>query len=282
MSIAKFKPLIWAKKFQEDLEMNSIFWEDCNHEHEGEATKPGDTIWIPGYGDVNTRRFSDGRLHDLGTPEEIESLGQFLQISEVSDFYFYLDDLDKRQAEGGSSLMSKTMDKARKNCNVDEDTFLASMVADENVKILDKTSAACTSSNILDYIDEALELLAENNVPRSDEIVITGCPKFSTRFKQAYITKDTDNSELLRTGKIGVYSRAIIKESNNVYTTTSGQDTIYNIQVKTRNAISAVHPYFYTKAEQPSGKWYDAIKGYFIYGAKVTAPKEIINLKVKF
>lgn len=282
MSIEKFKPVIWTKKFQDDLERKSVFYEDCNHEYEGEATKPGDTIWIPGLGDVNTRRFSDGKLHDLGTPEAIESLGQALPITEISDFYFYVDDLDKRQAQGGDGLLSKYMDKARKKVGQDEDKYIASLVLDENVKVLDKTATAVSKTNVMDYLDEALELLAMNDVPLDEEIVITVPPKFRTALKQAFITFDTDNSGILKNGRIGEYSNATLKMSNNVATTVSGQTTHYNIQVKTKNAISFVHPYFYMKPEEPSGKWMDAVKGYALFAGKVTAPKEIINLKVKF
>lgn len=278
MSIEKFKPVIWTKKFQDDLERKSVFYEDCNHEYEGEATKPGDTIWIPGLGDVNTRRFSDGKLHDLGSPEAIESLGQALPITEISDFYFYVDDLDKRQAQGGEGLLSKYMDKARKKVNQDEDKYIANLVLDENVKVLNKTDAV-TKSNVMDYLDEALELLAMNDVPLDEEIVITVPPKFRTILKQAFITFDTDNSGILKNGRIGEYSNATLKMSNNVCVT---DDVWYNIQVKTKNALSFVHPYFHMKAEEPSGKWMDAVKGYALFAGKVTAPKEIINLKVKF
>lgn len=278
MSIEKFKPVIWITKFQDDLERKSVFYEDCNHEYEGSATKPGDTIWIPGLGDVNTRRFSDGKLHDLNAPEAIESMGQALPITEISDFYFYVDDLDKRQAQGGEGLLAKYMDKARKKVTQDEDRYIASLVLDENVKVLDKTGTAVSRTNVMDYLDEALEELAMNDVPLDEEIVITIPPKFRTALKQAFVEFDTNNSGILKNGRIGEYSNATLKMSNNVCVT----DGAYNIQVKTKNAISFVHPYFHMKPEEPSGKWMDAVKGYALFAGKVTAPKEIINLKVKF
>lgn len=278
MSIEKFKPVIWITKFQDDLERKSVFYEDCNHEYEGSATKPGDTIWIPGLGDVNTRRFSDGKLHDLEAPDAIESIGQALPITEISDFYFYVDDLDKRQAQGGEGLLAKYMDKARKKVTQDEDRYIASLVLDENVKVLDKTGTAVSRTNVMDYLDEALEELAMNDVPLDEEIVITIPPKFRTALKQAFVEFDTNNSGILKNGRIGEYSNATLKMSNNVCVT----DGAYNIQVKTKNAISFVHPYFHMKPEEPSGKWMDAVKGYALFAGKVTAPKEIINLKVKF
>lgn len=278
MSIEKFKPVIWTTKFQDNLERKSVFYEDCNHEYEGSATKPGDTIWIPGLGDVNTRRFSDGKLHDLNAPEAIESLGQALPITEISDFYFYVDDLDKRQAQGGEGLLSKYMDKARKKVTQDEDKYIASLVLDENVKVLQKDTAV-SRTNVMDYLDEALELLAMNDVPLDEEIVITIPPKFRTALKQAFVDFDTNNSGILKNGRIGEYSNATLKMSNNVCVT---DDIWYNIQVKTKNALTFVHPYFHMKAEEPSGKWMDAVKGYALFAGKVTAPKEIINLKVKF
>lgn len=276
MSIEKFIPEIWAKKFNDELERKLVFYENCNHEYEGIATKPGDIIKILGLGDVSLRAFGDGKLHSLGTPEAIEDLSQMLPIKQIRDFYFFIDDLDKRQAEGGSGLLSKYMAKARNKVARAQDEYIAQLVIDAQVEKITK-STALTVNSILDALDDALEALLSNDVSRDTEITATVPPWFTIMLKNSYVELDTDNSEMMKNGRVGRYNGIIIKESNNVY----NDGTYDNIQVKTNDAISFVKPYLFMKAEQPSGEWQDCVKGYSLFDGKVTAPKQIVNLQVK-
>ncbi len=278
MAIEKFIPEIWSKKFNEDLERDLVFYENCNHGYEGIATQPGDTIKILGLGDVNVRAYGDGKLHELGNPEEIEDLSMTMPIMQVRDFNFFIDDLEKRQAEGGSGLLSKYMAKAKTKVAREQDAYIASLVADPQVKVIDKT-AGLTYKNVLDAIDEALEALWTNDVSRDTEVTITVPHKFVTMLKKAYVELDTDNSEMLKHGRVGRYGGAIIKASNNVYS--SAADT-YDIQVKTNHAISFVKPYLHMESYKPEKFFRDGVKGYSLFDGKVTAPKEIVNLRMKF
>ena len=278
MAIEKFIPEIWSKRFNDDLERDLVFYENCNHEYEGIATQPGDTIKILGLGDVNVRAYGDGKLHELGNPEEIEDLSMTMPIMQVRDFNFFIDDLEKRKAEGGSGLLSKYMAKAKTKVAREQDAYIASLVADPQVKVIDKT-AGLTYKNVLDAIDEALEALWTNDVSRDTEVTITVPHKFVTMLKKAYVELDTDNSEMLKHGRVGRYGGAIIKASNNVYS--SAADT-YDIQVKTNHAISFVKPYLHMEPYKPEKFFRDGVKGYSLFDGKVTAPKEIVNLRMKF
>lgn len=278
MAIEKFIPEIWAKKFNEDLERDLVFYENCNHEYEGIATQPGDTVKILGLGDVTLRSFSDGKLHQLDTPEAIEDLSMTMPIMEVRDFNFFIDDLEKRQAEGGSGLLSKYMEKARKRVAREQDAYIASLVTDPQIKVVDKSAAAVTHTTVLDMVDEALEALWMNDVSRDTEVTITVPHKFVTLLKKAYVELDTDNTEMLKNGRVGRYGGATIKASNNVYSSAAG---IYDIQVKTNHAISFVKPYLHLEAYRPDDYFRDGVKGYSLFGGKATAPKECVNLRVK-
>ena len=95
--------------------------------------------------------------------------------------------------------------------------------------------------------------------------------------KQAYVHLDTNNSEMMKNGRVGKYGGMILKESNNVY----NDGTHDYIQVKTNRAISFVNPYVHMEPYRPEGYFADAVKGYAIYDGKVTRPKEIVTLKAK-
>lgn len=276
MAIEKFIPEIWAKQFEKDLEKDLVFYENCNHKYEGLATKPGDTVKILGLGKPSLRSFGDGKLHKLDAPEAIEDLSMTLPIMQVRDFNFYVDDLEKRQAEGGSGLLSEYMTQAKEEVAESQDAYIAQLVTAKQVK-KETVTSALTKDNILDVIDTALLTLLNNNVKRTTEITLTAPPWFIMLMKKAYVDLDTNNSEMLKNGRVGRYHGITIKESTNVY----NDGTYDNIQIKTNRAISFVKPYLHLEAYKPESYFSDAVKGYALFDGKVTRPKEIVNLQVK-
>lgn len=276
MAIEKFIPEIWAKQFEKDLEKDLVFYENCNHQYEGLATKPGDTVKILGLGKPNLRSFSDGKLHKLDAPEAIEDLSMTLPIMQVRDFNFYVDDLEKRQAEGGGGLLSEYMSQAKEEVAASQDAYIAKLVTAKQVK-KETVTSALTKDNILDVIDTALLTLLNNDVKRTTEITLTAPPWFVMLMKKAYVELDTDNSAMMKNGRVGRYSGLTIKESTNVY----NDGTYDNIQIKTNRAISFVKPYLHLEAYKPEDYFSDAVKGYALFDGKVTRPKEIVNLQVK-
>lgn len=290
MAIEKFIPEIWAKQFDKELEKDLVFYENCNHKYEGIAKKPGDTIKILGLGEPTLTSYTDGKLHAVPTPEAIQDMSQTMPIRRIEEFAFYIDDLEKRQAEGGSGLLAEYMNMVKYKVADKQDTYIGSLVADANVKTTynagsEKTVVAGTAGagevNILEAIDTALLLLLENNVKRTETITLTAPPAFVQMLKNAYVDLDTDNSEMMKNGRVGRYAGIIIKESNNCYKTGAANSKVTHIQVKTNNAIAFVKPYLHLESYRPDGYFQDAVKGYSLYDGKVVKPKEIINLNVK-
>lgn len=290
MAIEKFIPEIWAKQFDTELEKDLVFYENCNHKYEGIAKKPGDTIKILGLGEPTLTSYTDGKLHAVPTPEAIQDMSQVMPIRRIEEFAFYIDDLEKRQAEGGSGLLAEYMNMVKYKVADKQDSYIGSLVADANVKTAytvgsEKTVVAGTASsgevNILEAIDTALLMLLENNVKRTETITLTAPPAFVQMLKNAYVDLDTDNSEMMKNGRVGRYAGIIIKESNNCYKTGSANSKVTHIQVKTNNAIAFVKPYLHLESYRPDGFFQDAVKGYSLYDGKVVKPKEIINLNVK-
>lgn len=276
MSIEKFKPVVWATRFNDDLEKKLVFYEDCNHDYEGEAKEPGDSIKILGLGDPTIRSWSDGKLHVLEDPETIEDLSMTLPINQVCDFNFFIDDLDKRQAEG-EGVLSKYMKKAKDKVAREQDAFIAGFAKDKNIKRMGG-DVAITKDNILQFIDKAQTALFENDVDAYTQLTLTGSPKFTEVLRQAYRDLDTNNHELLKNGFIGKYGGIRVKMSNQVT-----KDATYEyIQLKTSDAIAFVKPYLFLDAYKPEKRFGDAVKGWALYDGKVVKPKEIITLKVKY
>jgi len=288
MALEKFIPEIWVAQFDKELERQLVFYENCNHKYEGQARKPGDTIKILGLGMPTLTSYNDGKLHAVPTPEAIQDLSQTMPIRQIEEFAFYIDDLEKRQAEGGEGLLGEYMTQVKYAVANKQDAFIGALVADSAVEpayAVAPTAVAGTAGagevNVLDAIDEALLKLLENDVQRTTEITLTAPPAFIALLKRAYVELDTDNSEMMRNGRVGRYAGITIKESNNCYKTGAANSKVTHIQVKTNNAIAFVKPYLHLESYRPDGYFEDAVKGYSLYDGKVVKPKEIIDLNVK-
>lgn len=277
MSFNKFKPVVWATQFEKDLEKALVFYENCNHQYEGLAKEPGDSVKILGIGRPSTRTHTDGKLHDLDAPEEIKGSSMTMPINIVTDFNFYVDDLDKRQSEGGGGLLSEYMSEAKDVVAEAQDAYIAKFANDKNIKVIGGEEAI-SKDNILDFIDKAYLQLLKNDVKRTTTVTLTVSPQFTMILKRAYVDLDTNNSEMLKNGRVGRYGGIILKESNQCY---ADKDFEY-FQLKTNKAISFVKPYIHLEPYRPESNFSDAVKGYALYDGKVTRPKEMIGLKVKY
>lgn len=276
MSIQKFKPIVWAKTIEEGLERDSVFYENCNHQYEGLAKKPGDSIKILGLGKPSTRQFSDGKLHELETPETIEDLSMTLPINQVVDFNFFVDDLDKRQAEG--NVLDMYTEEAKDEILQHHDLYIANFALDKNANVFNKSNtSAATVDTILGMIDKAYTALLKNDVKPSTKVTLTLDYDHLELLRRAYEKLDTNNSAMLKNGVMGMYHNIVIKASNNVAT----KDGYAYMQLKTDRAISFVKPHMHLEAYKPEKYFGDAVKGYSIYDGALTRAKEMVVIKSK-
>ncbi len=281
MSVDKFKPIVWAKKFNTDLEEKLVAYDCVNHEYEGLATQPGDSIKILGLGEVETHRWGDGKLHRLPDAQEVTGLSQTMPINQIEYFRFYVDDLDKRQSVNGGQILSQYMQNARDKVAQAQDSYILGMA--KNATVVKEVTVTRTNSAkaLMTALDDALIYLLENNVSRDTGIVAITPPKFNIILKDEYVDLDTNNSAMLGNGAVGRYSSILIKESNNVYVDEDADNTFY-VPVMTKRAISFVKPYIHMKAQEPDDYFHDEVKGYSLFDGMITRPKEIGVIKVKF
>jgi L-fucose mutarotase/ribose pyranase (RbsD/FucU family) len=279
MAYDKFIPELWSEAIQRELEGSYVFAEDCNRQWEGEVKKKGDTVHILGVGKPTIKTLArENASNDIDGPEEIEDNEVILVIDQIRYFNYMVGDVDKAQAIGGlMDALSKETSEALADT---VDTYIAGFAVDSAVEKLDTTAQTVTKDNVLDILDAAIQKLYENDVKNSTEVVVTISPRFYTLFKQAYIKADTNNSAMLKNGKVGMYGNVTVKMSNNVHKTDSGATD--NIMIRTKRAIAFAQPLTHTEAYRPEKKFADAVKGFILYGAKVVRPKEIININVKY
>lgn len=274
MSYANFVPKIWAKAIERELERKLVFAEDCNRQYEGDVKQMGDTVKILGVGKPTISKQKGGSII-LPDAENVEDTSVEMQINTVAYFNFLVDDIDKRQAVGG--LMDALNTEATQELAGEMDKDIAALAGTRDAKKLYSDYKAVNADNVLGTLDLALQMLQENDVPADAKIVATVPPWFLTHLRTAYTKLDTDNSDLLKNGKVGRYNNILIKMSNNVHSTTSGS----NIMVRTQRAVAFANPLTHTEPYRPEKRFSDAVKGYVLYGTKIVRPKELMILNVK-
>lgn len=287
MSYANFIPGVWAEGITRELERLCVFAEDCNRSYEGNVKKRGESVTILGVGKPTIKTLAKkARNGAIDDAETVEDTSVTLEIDQIRYFNYEVGDIDKAQAVGG--LMDALAKETSEGLASAEDEHIASFADDANVKKLYGSSpkkivsgdAGDGEVNVLHAIDEAIQKLYENDVSGNTKIVITVSPRFYTIFKRAYVGLDTDNSEMLKNGKVGMYGDVVVKRSNNVHKSADG--TVDHIMIRTQRAIAHVRAMVHTEAYRPEKKFSDAVKGFTLFGTKVVRPKEIIDINVKY
>lgn len=285
MAIENFIPTIWNEAINRELERLCVFAEDCNRQYEGDVKEKGDTVRILGVGKptIKTmqRSSANGNIDD---PEEVEDSSVNLVIDQIRYFNYMVGKIDRKQSVGGvMEALSKETSEALANS---VDKYIAEMAKDESVeklydtaqKVVVNDSQASGEKHVLDVMDSAILWMREHDIPSTTEIVIDASPRFVSLLRKAYIIRDTNNSEMMLHGKVGMYGNVTIKESNNV----AKSGTTDNIMIRTKRAIAFAQPMTFTKAYEPEKKFADAVKGFILFGGKIVRPREMLNINVKY
>ena len=274
MSIKKFIPEVWAEAIERDNEQKSVFIEDCNREYEGKIEKKGDTVHILGVGKPTIKDMpKNGILED---PEDIPDSTVTLVVDQQKYFNYQVDNIDKAMACG--NVMSALNEETSEGISSVMDSFVASFAKDEAVKPIFTTPQIVTADNIFDVIDEAALALYEQNVHNGTKITLAIPPRAFMIFRKRYIELDTNNSQLIKGNSIAQYGNITIKQSNNTFRV----DGVDHCMMRTKRALAFVQSVKDVIAYQPERSFKDAVKGYFLYGAKIVRPKEIVSIPMKY
>ena len=279
MAYSNFIPSVWSESINRELERACVFVEDCNRQYEGLVSKKGDSVHILGVGKPTIKSIDRANASgEIDEAEEIDDTSVIMNVNQIRYFNYKVGDIDKAQAIGG--LMDALSAETSEGLANEMDKYIAEMVFDASVDKLTSAPTLVTKDNVLSILDDAIEKLQENDVNMASGITVTVSPRFYKLFKQAYVSSNTDNTQMLETGKIATYGNVTVKLSNNVAKSDSGATD--NIMIRTKRAIAFVNPLTHTEAYRPEKSFADAVKGYALFDGKVVRPKEIINVNVKY
>jgi hypothetical protein len=286
MSFANFVPSVWNATIMEELKRKRVFVGDCHNVYKGKITDAGDSITFLGLGDptITEVAYKD-RNKPLGDPEMIEDQSLKMDIRQIRTFNFLVGDIDKAvaTADGLRQYATRAADRLadhqdRYVANIAKSKEMPRLVATPVIATVGSTSG--NTMNVLDLIDLARQRLSEADVPNSTEVILTVPPRFYTLVKKVYRDLETDNSDIMASGKVGRYGGVTIKESNNCARSEDGLTD--HIMIRTREAIGFADAITKTEPYRPEKLFADAIKGLSLFDAKILRPKQCFGIDVKY
>jgi len=285
MAYQNFIPTVWNEAIDRELERLCVFAEDCNRKFEGKVKEKGESVKILGVGKPTIKSIAyKDKNKNIDDAEEIEDTSIIMQINQIRYFNYKVGDIDKAQAVGG--VMEALQAETSEGLANEVDTYIAGMANKEEAVKLYATAPKCVAGtagtgeiNVLKALRDARKYLTKNDVKQNTKIVATVDADFEDLFVEAYTDKNTNNSDNLKNGAIGMYHKMLIKSSNNVATDKSGNSLI---MVRTQRAIAYVKALTHTEAYRPEKGFADAVKGFILFDAKIVRPKEMVVINVNY
>lgn len=268
MSVTNFIPELWSKRINQKLRESLVFGSVVNTDYEGEIGSGGDTVKINSIGDVTIGNYTPNSTSI--TPEQLNDYQTTLAIDQKKYFAFKIDDVDKAQVN--ANVMDEAMQSAAWGLKNAADEYIAGLYTDAGNTI---TSTAIDSTNVLAAVLTLGQYLSQENVPEDGRWLVIP-PWFKTKLvlAKALVTDNGAAADAFTNGKAGRVGGFDLYESNNI----SNNGTTYYIMAGTKKAISFAAQVNKVEAYRPEASFSDAIKGLYVYGAKVVYPDALAVL----
>ncbi len=265
-----FIPTIWSARLLANLDKTFIYPMCVNRDYEGEIKNFGDTVKVNMIGNIQVKDYN-GTLED---PEEIDSEQRVLTIDQAKYFNFKVDDIGKVQSN--VKLLDATMKRAAVGIGDVIDQHLASFTEDAELKI--GTTAKPIEVNKNNAYDTLVDLKVEfnkKNVPKDGRFIVITPEFLGMLEKDDRFTRD---KEVLANGVVGNVAGFDLRESNNVPQTAGEYSMLAGtlLGISYAGQIAEIEPYRMEKS------FADAVKGLYVYGAKMMMPEAMACVKATF
>ena len=266
MAITNFIPTVWSENLYRALDKEYIAVRHCNREFEGDIKEMGDAVKIVGVGAVSVADYTKNT--DMGSPETLSDSLCVLNVDQAKYFNFQIDDIDRAQA--APKLMQEAMRLAASALANTADRHVFSFY-NEAGSIISET---VTAENVIGTVIDAIQKLYENNVSKSDEVVIEVSPAVAAMILKAKVNLSAETKDVLEAGCIGSICGCKIYVSNNIVV----EENAHKCLVRTTRSIAFAEQLSEIEAYRPEQRFADAVKGLHLYGVKVVYPEEMVLL----
>ena len=280
-TVTQFQQTIWSKAILKDLETITSLRNHCDFQYERDS-KNAKEVKILSVTRPTIRTYVSGTSL---TRESVVDTSQTLQINQYKYFNFEVEDIDKAQSVPG--LLEATIHEASLGLAEEGDKYVASLIetateAGENPLPQSSSVISLTKANAMANVEDGFATLYGNNVRVKDELYLELAPAVFVLYRQALTELSTNNPEILKKGAVGKINNAYVCVENLLPTgkvgTGSSDDVYYNI-LRTPKAIAFVEQIDKVEAYRPEDAFTDAVKGLYVFGAKIVRPKEIYIMK---
>ena len=280
-TVQYFQQTIWSKAIQKDLETITSLRNHCDFQFEKDS-KNAKEVKILGVTRPTIRTYVSGTAL---TRESVVDTSLTLQINQYKYFNFEVEDIDKAQSVPG--LLEATIHEATLGLAEEGDKYVASIIetaTEDGSNPLPQSASviSLTKANAMASVEDGFATLYGNNVKVKDDLYLEVAPKVFVLYRQALTELSTNNPEILKKGAVGKINNAYVCVENLLPTGKTGTgstDNVYYNILRTPKAIAFVEQIDKVEAYRPEDAFTDAVKGLYVFGAKIVRPKEIYIMK---
>jgi hypothetical protein len=273
-TVTDFQQTIWSKSILRSLDKITSLRNHCNFQYEKDSNNAKEVKILS----VNRPTI---RTYVPGTAlvrESVADSSQLLKLDQYKYFNFEVEDIVKAQSVPG--LMEALTDEAGKGLALEGDLYVASVIktaADGGEVSVSESEIALTTSNAMASVEDGFATLYGNDCKVSDTFYLELAPKVFTTYRQCLTELSTNNPEILKKGAVGKINNAFVCIENCLPKSTTAY---YNI-LRTDKAVAFAEQIEKLEKYRPEDAFTDAVKGLYVFGAKVVRPKEIYVMKTK-
>ena len=273
-TITNFQQTIWSKSILRSLDKITSLRNHCDFQYEKESANAKEVKILS----VNRPTI---RTYVPGTAlvrESAADSSQLLMLDQYRYFNFEVEDIVKAQSVPG--LMEALTDEAGKGLALEGDKYVAAVVkagVDGGEITASASDIALTASNAMSSVEDGFTVLYQNDCKVSDTFYLELAPKAFTTYRQQLTELSTNNPELLKKGAVGKINNALVCIENCL----PESDTAHYNILRTSKAIAFAEQIEKVEKYRPEDAFTDAVKGLYVFGAKIVRPKEIYVMKTK-
>ena len=270
MAIENFKPTIWKARLLSNLRKNHVFGQVVNDEYSGDISAAGDTVKIGGIGAISVSDYVPGTTNI--SYEELTDASTKLVVDQYKYFAFKVDDIDT--AQSNANEMDEAMDEASHALIDASDNYIAGLWGDAATTVdnSDLTGDAFAEEECYETFAIIKQKLMEKNVPADFPLWVVVNPASYKNILIDEIDTSTDNVSAMGQGAVTAAMGFDIYVSNNLVTN--------KCLAGTYRSIGFAEQILNTEALRLEGDFTDAVRGLYVYGAKVIRNDELVEIDI--
>lgn len=272
-TVTNFQQTIWSKSILRSLEKITSLRNHCNFQYEKDSEHAKE-VKILSVNRPTIRTYVPG---EALVRESAADSSQLLMLDQYRYFNFEVEDIVKAQSVPG--LMEALTDEAGKGLALEGDKYVAEVVktAADGGEIAVSTEITLSTSNAMASVEDGFTVLYGNDCKVSDTFYLEVAPKVFTTYRQQLTELSTNNPEILKKGAVGKVNNAYVCIENCL----PESDTAHYNILRTEKAVAFAEQIDKVEKYRPEDAFTDAVKGLYVFGAKIVRPEEIYVMKTK-